>query len=80
MHLKAVDFIGVPDGIRTRVTAVKAGLTGVLQGLHGRGKTCKSPMNTGCLAHFYLASVCTRFLPFGSHLVTTESPVFVILD
>jgi hypothetical protein len=67
---------GVPDGIRTRVTAVKAGPGGVLHGLHRWAKTCKSPVMTGCLEMLQLAPLCTRFHPLGTHLVTTASPEF----
>jgi hypothetical protein len=59
---------------------VKAGPMGVLQGLHGRVKTCKSSVMTGWFVIFKLAPVCTGFLPFGAHLVTTASPEFEALD
>jgi hypothetical protein len=67
-------------GLEPRTNALKEGISGLLQGLHGCGEAYKSPMVTMVSCDVDLARVCMGFHPFISPLVPAESPEFEVLD
>src|SRR6185312_3148040 len=75
-------ILGVPDGIGTRVTAMKSGYWRKLQGLLRELRTSKSSLLTCILSALELALVCTHFRqlagfflqrPEGSRCSSAES-------